>query len=70
MFADETRIGLRPDTRHVRVWRSARRHQEHQYVQEVHLFAAGRVMFWAAIMMGRRTPQVPLRHFDWSPIPL
>ena len=29
IFADETRIGLRPDTRCVSVWRSARRHQEH-----------------------------------------
>ena len=60
MFADETRIGLRLDTGRVRVWRSARRHQEHQYVQEVHLFAGGRVMFWAAIMMGRGTPLIPI----------
>ena len=60
MFADETRIGLRPDTRSVRVWRTARRHQEYRHVQEVHPFAGGSVMFWAAIMMGRRTPLIPI----------
>ena len=60
MFADKTRIGLRPDTRRVRVWRSARRHQEHRYVQEAHPFAGGSVMFWAAIMMGQRTPLIPI----------
>ena len=59
MFADETRIGLRPHTRLVRVWRSARRYEEHRYVQEIHPFA-GSVMFWAAIMMGRLTPLIPI----------
>ena len=60
MFADETRIGLSPDTRRARVWRSARRHQEHRYVHEVHPFAGGSVMFWAAIMMGQQTSLVPI----------
>ena len=60
MFADEARIGLRLDTRCVRVWRSARRHQEYRYVQEVHPFAGGSVMFWVAIMMGLQTPLIPI----------
>ena len=60
MFADETRIGLRPDTIRVRVWRSARRPQEHRCVQEVHRFAGGSVMFWVAIMMGQQTPLIPI----------
>ena len=60
MFADETMIGLRPDTRLVRVWRSARRHQEHRNVQEVHPSAGESVMFWAAIMLGRWIPLIPL----------
>ena len=60
MFSDETRIGLRQDTRRVRIRKSARRHHEHLYVQKVHLFAGGSVMFWAAIMMGRRTPLIPI----------
>ena len=60
MFVDETRIGLRLDTRFVRVWKSARRHQEHRYVQEVHPFAGWCVMFWAAIMIGWWTPLIPI----------
>ena len=60
MFADETRIGLRPDTRRVRVWRSVRRHEEHQYIQKVHPFAGGSVLFWVAIMMGQQSPLIPI----------
>ena len=44
----------------IKVCKTARRHQEHRYVQEVHPFAGGSVMFRAAIMMGRRSPLISI----------
>ena len=67
MFADKTSIDLRPYTRHVRVWRSARRHQELRYVQEVHPFSGGSVMFWVAIMKGWQTSLIPIYSTLTSP---
>lgn len=60
LFTDETRIALHPDSRRKRVWRRKGSRARLQHVQEVRAFRGGSVMFWAGIMLGRRTPLVPL----------
>nr|CAD7260173.1 unnamed protein product [Timema shepardi] len=34
---------------------------QHRHVQEVHTFTGGSVIFWAGMMLGHRTPLIPIR---------
>ena len=60
MFADGTRLALRPDTRRGRVWRQKRCAGKYRRVQEVHTFGCDNVMFWAGIMLGLCVLLIPI----------
>lgn len=63
LFSDESRFGLRPDTRRLRVWRQPGNAARLQHAQEVHSYRGGTVMIWAGIMLGRKTDLVFLDQF-------
>lgn len=58
LFTDESRFGIHPDSRRVRVWRAPGRNNRLRDVQEVHRFKGGTLMVWGGIAIGRRTPLV------------
>lgn len=61
LFSDETRIGLRSDDRRIRVLRGPGRQARLQTARSVPKYKGGTVMFWGSIMIGDKTPLVPLR---------
>lgn len=58
LFTDESRFGIHPDSRRVRVWRRPGDINRLRNVQEVHSFRGGTIMVWAGIAIDRRTPLV------------
>lgn len=58
LFSDESRFGLHPDSRRVRVWRTPGNRQRMQHVQEVHSYRGGTIMVWAGISSAARTDLV------------
>lgn len=60
MFSDETRVCLTSDNRRSRVWREPGDQNRLRYAVETVPYRGGSVMFWAGIMIGERTPLVPI----------
>lgn len=60
-FSDESRFGMRPDTRRTRVWRTSGRQERLRYCQEVHPYSGGTIMIWAGIWIGGRTDLIWIR---------
>lgn len=58
LFTDESRFGLRPDSRRIRVWRRPGNENRLRTVQEVDRYQGGTIMVWAGIGIGRRTELV------------
>lgn len=63
LFTDESRFGLHPDSRRVRVWRAPGTRERIQHVQEVHSYRGGTIMVWGGISLGRRTNLLLLNRF-------
>lgn len=61
LFSDETRIGLRSDDRRIRVLRAPGRQARLQAARSIPKYKGGTVMFWGGIMMGAKTPLLPLQ---------
>lgn len=61
LFSDETRISLRSDDRRIRVLRGRGRQARLQAARSVPKYKGGTVMFWGGIMMGEKTPLIPIR---------
>lgn len=60
-FSDESRFGMRPDTRRIRHWRTPGRQQRLKSCQEVHPYSGGTIMVWAGIWIGGRTELIWIR---------
>lgn len=60
-FSDESRFGMRPDTRRTRVWRTSGRQERLKFCQEVHPYGGGTIMVWAGIWIGGRTDLIWIR---------
>ena len=58
MFTDESRFGLHPDSRRIRVWRQPGAEHRLRNVQEVRTFQGGTIMVWGGIILGGRTDLV------------
>lgn len=63
LFTDESRFGLHPDSRRLRVWRQPGNLERLRAYQEVYSYQGGTVMVWGGIQMGRRTDLVLLDGF-------
>jgi len=63
LFTDESRFGLYPDSRRVRVWRRPGNVERINNVQEVHSYKGGTVMVWGGICIGGRTDLIRVDHF-------
>jgi len=63
LFTDESRFGLYPDSRRVRVWRAPGTRNRIHHTQEVHSYRGGTIMVWAGISLGSRTELVLLDRF-------
>lgn len=63
LFTDESRFGLHPDSRRVRVWRETGLEAVLENVREVHSYRGGTVMVWAGIRLGGRTNLILLENF-------
>lgn len=63
LFSDESRFGIYPDSRRVRVWREPNNANRLRNVQEVHSFRGGTVMVWGGISIGGRTDLILLENF-------
>lgn len=61
LFSDETRIGLRSDDRRIRVLRGRGRQARLRVAKSIPKYKGGTVMFWGGIMVGERTPLIPIR---------
>lgn len=60
-FSDESRFGMRPDTRRIRHWRTSGRQQRIKSCLEVHPYSGGTIMVWAGIWIGGRTELIWIR---------
>ncbi|RVE50255.1 hypothetical protein evm_005090 [Chilo suppressalis] len=60
-FSDESRFGMRPDTRRIRHWRTPGRQQRLKSCQEVHPYSGETIMVWAGIWIGGRTELIWIR---------
>lgn len=60
LFTDESRFGIYPDSRRIRVWRQPGAENRLRNVQEVHTFQGGTIMVWGGITLGGRTDLVRL----------
>ncbi|KAL1493686.1 hypothetical protein ABEB36_009381 [Hypothenemus hampei] len=63
LFTDESRFGIHPDSRRVRIWRQPGNENRLQHVQEVHSFRGGTIMVWGGISFGGRTDLVLIENF-------
>ncbi|GFT10507.1 transposable element Tcb1 transposase [Trichonephila clavipes] len=48
MFTDESRFGLEPDDKRIRIWRKQGTRNQPQNITELHLFRGGFIMMWSA----------------------
>ena len=55
LFTDESRFGLHPDSRRIRVWKQPGAEHRLRNVQEVRTFQGGTIMVWGGIALGERT---------------
>ncbi|RVE41625.1 hypothetical protein evm_013730, partial [Chilo suppressalis] len=60
-FSEESRFGMRPDTRRIRHWRTPGHQQRLKSCQEVHPYSGGTIMVWAGIWIGGRTELIWIR---------
>ena len=61
LFTDESRFGLHPDSRRIRIWRRPGNGERLVNAQEVHKFQGGSIMVWGGIMMNTKTDLVLVR---------
>lgn len=55
LFSDESRFGIHPDSRQIRVWRQSGRENRLRSCVEVHSYKGGTIMVWAGICLNGRT---------------
>lgn len=63
LFTDESRFGIHPDSRRVRVWRRPGNLERLRCVQDVHSYKGGTVMMWGGICIGGKTDLCFLERF-------
>lgn len=63
LFSDESRFGIYPDSRRVRVWREPGRINRLTFAQEVYSYQGGTIMVWGGISVGGRTDLILLDGF-------
>lgn len=63
LFTDESRFGIHPDSRRLRVWREPGNLIRLDHVQEVHPYQGGTIMVWGGVQLGRKTDLVFLERF-------
>lgn len=63
LFTDESRFGLRPDSRRIRVWRRPGNASRLETIHEVDRYQGGTLMIWAGVSLGFRTDLVLVEGF-------